>query len=175
MKKLLTVVFLTAAFAACAQAKWQAGQGIANDHATGRNARDVTFVARDAGNGYGYRQYALPIGVTVLPWSIPNFECSVYGVRFNFGWGRYDATYGIDWGAFSASQAFGGIGANLFGNYVTGETAGLQAGFVNIGNTDVYGLQVGAVNFAGRLHGVQIGFLNFNQAGIVLPLINAGL
>lgn len=176
MKKLLVVLLtVSAAIAANAQAKWQAGQGIANDHAAGANARDVTFVARDAGNGYGYRQYTTPIGLTVLPWSLPNFESFVYGLRLNFGWGGYAETYGIDGGLFSSSREFGGIALDLFGNYVTGGSAGLQAGLVNVGAEDVYGLQVGGVNFAGRLHGVQIGFLNFNRAGIVLPLINVGL
>jgi len=175
MRKLLFVCLMSAcAFVAKAEATWKAGQGVANDHATGANARDIPFVARDANAGYGYRQFGLPIGVTVLPWSIPNFESFVYGVRFNFGWGRYAETYGIDWGTFSNSGEFGGIAANVFGNYVTGRAAGFQAGFVNLCEGDVYGLQIGAVNVAGRLKGVQIGFLNFNRSGITLPLINAG-
>lgn len=86
MRKLLTAGLLSAcAFAASAEVVWKAGEGVANDHATGANARDVSFVARDASTGYGYRQYTLPIGVTVLAWSVPNFECFVSGVRFNFG------------------------------------------------------------------------------------------
>ena len=160
-------------FAATASAAWQAGQGIANDRATGANDRDVTFVKRGAGDGYGWRQYALPVGVTVLPWSIPNFESSVYGLRINLGWGEYDGTYGLDSGVFSSRKAFGGISANLFGNYAEGVSAGLETGAVNIAGT-MYGLQVGFVNFADSLYGVQIGFLNFNRAGIVFPVINVG-
>ncbi len=172
MRKVLVVV--TACFSMAASAAgWEAGKGVSNDRATGANAHDVTFVARNSANGYGYRQYDLPIGFTFLPWAAPNFESSVYGVRLNLGWGRYDRTMGIDAGAFSHSRKFGGIAANFCGNWSDGDAAGLQVGFVNAGAT-VYGLQIGAVNVADRLCGVQIGFLNFNSAGIVLPVINAG-
>ena len=175
MKKLV-VVGLVAACAAVASAAWKPGEGIANDHATGGNTRDVTFVARDATNGYGYRQYALPIGLTCLGWSAPNFESSVYGVRFNFGWSKYENTYGLDGGLFSSTRGdFGGIAADFLGTTVSGTAAGIAVGLVNLAESDVYGLQIGAVNVAERLHGIQIGFLNFNNAGIVFPLINIGL
>lgn len=174
-KQLYALLFVMCASVVCAQSQWQAGKGVSNDHADGRNAHDVTFVARDSLNGYGYRQYSMPAGLTVLPWSLPNFESSVYGIRLNLGWGRYAETYGLDAGIFSNSGEFGGIAANLIGNAVSGTCSGLQAGLVNVGREGVCGLQVGAVNFAGRLYGVQIGFLNFNRSGVVLPLINVGL
>ena len=154
-------------------AAWQAGQGIANDRATGLNDRDVTFVKRGAGNGYGWRQYALPIGVTVLPWSVPNFESSVYGLRVNLGWGEYAGTYGLDAGVFSNRKSFGGISANFFGNYASDASAGIETGAVNIAGT-MHGLQFGFVNFADSLYGVQIGVLNFNRSGIAFPVINIG-
>ncbi len=156
-----------------ANAAWQAGSGIANDRATGMNDRDVTFVKRGAGAGYGWRQYDLPIGLTVLPWSVPNFESSVYGLRFNFGWGEYDGTYGLDSGIFSARKNFGGISANIVGNYAMDSSSGIEIGSVNIAGT-MRGLQVGLVNIADCLYGVQIGVLNFNQAGITFPVINVG-
>lgn len=172
MKKLL-MMGTACLMSAAASAAWQAGQGIANDRATGANDRDVTFVKRGAGEGYGWRQYSLPIGLTILPWSVPNFESSVYGLRVNLGWGEYDGTYGLDAGVFSSRKTFGGISANFFGNYAADESMGLETGAVNIAGT-MRGLQFGFVNFAERLYGVQIGVLNFNQSGITLPLINVG-
>lgn len=123
------------------------------------SARDLEFVARDAQNGYGYRQYIVPIGVTVLPWTFPNFESSVYGFRVNLGWGRYAKTYGIDGGVCSFGKETAGLAGNLI---------------CNVAEDDVYGVQIGGVNYAGHLHGLQIGFLNFNRAGIAFPLINIG-
>ena len=172
MKKLLMTIAAGLAVAS-ANAAWQAGKGIANDRATGANDRDVTFVARGAGEEYGWRQYALPIGLTVLPWSIPNDESSVYGLRVNLGWGRYHGTYGLDAGIFSDRKSFGGISANLFGNFAEEDSSGIETGAVNIAGT-MRGLQFGFVNVADRLYGVQIGVLNFNQSGITLPIINIG-
>ena len=174
MKKI--VISLTAAALAMGvqAAKFEAGKGIANDRATGQNDRDVTFVERGNGNAYGWRGWDMAIGGTILPWAIPNFESNVYGLRINLGWGTYANTYGLDAGAFSSTSGdFGGIQANLCGNAVGGTAGGLQVGAVNVGRGRVYGLQIGFVNFAEDLHGVQIGGLNFNRSGITLPIINA--
>lgn len=172
MKKFLMTIAAGLAVVS-ASAAWQAGKGVANDRATGANDRDVTFVKRGVGEGYGWRQYSLPIGLTVLPWSVPNFESSVYGLRVNLGWGEYDGTYGLDAGAFSSRKTFGGISANFFGNYAAGESMGIEAGAVNIAGT-MRGLQLGFVNFADSLYGVQIGVLNFNRSGITFPIVNVG-
>lgn len=173
MKKLSMMIFTAAMTAVVSAAGWNAGQGVANDRATGLNKRDVTFVSRGGGNEYGYRQYSTPIGVTVLPWSMPNFESSVYGVRLNFGWGAYHRTYGLDSGVFSRSKEFAGISWTVFGNYIEGRAVGIQAGLVNI-STEMTGLQIGLVNFTERLIGIQIGVLNFNTSQVTLPIINIG-
>ena len=172
MRKIL-MVGAVCLMSVAASAEWKAGSGIANDRATGGNSRDVTFVARGAGKGYGWRQYSLPIGLTFLPWSVPNFESSVYGLRVNLGWGEYDGTYGLDAGVFSNRKRFGGISANLFGNHALDESAGLEVGAVNIAGV-MRGLQVGFVNLADCLYGVQIGVLNFNRSGIAFPVVNVG-
>lgn len=172
MKKILMTIVVGLTVAS-ANAAWQAGKGVANDRATGMNDRDVTFVQRDAGTGYGWRQYSLPVGLTILPWSIPNFESSVYGLRVNLGWGRYDGTYGLDSGLLSSRKTFGGISANIIGNYATDKSMGLEVGAVNIAGS-MNGLQLGVVNFADCLYGVQIGLLNFNRAGITFPILNIG-
>jgi len=161
---------------AASAAAFEAGGGVANDLATGSGKNDVTFVERGGNNGYGWRSYDIAIGATVLPWSIPNAECSVYGLRLNFGWGAYVDTYGLDSGLFSVTtRDFGGVTATILGNSVEGTMEGVQIGLVNIVRGSAYGLQVGAVNFAQDLHGVQIGVLNFNNTGLrCFPILNAG-
>lgn len=157
-------------------AGFEAGKGVANDLATGANQRDVTFVERGGNNSYGWQSYDIVLGVTVLPWSIPNEESSVYGLRLNFGWGAYVDTYGLDAGLFSnCSRDFGGIAANFCGNLVGETMGGIQVGAVNAVYGSAYGLQVAFVNFAEDLHGVQIGVLNFNNSGLkCFPIINIG-
>lgn len=139
-------------------------------------AEQLAFVERGGGNNYGWQSYDLAVGVTVLPWSIPNSESSVYGLRFNLGWGAYVDTYGLDSGLFSVStRDFGGFTATVFGNSVDATMGGVQIGAVNIVRGAAYGLQVGLVNFAEDLHGVQLGVLNFNNSGLkCFPVLNAG-
>ena len=161
---------------AASAAGFEAGKGVANDLATGANERDVTFVERGGNNSYGWRSYDIVVGVTVLPWSIPNEECSVYGLRFNFGWGSYVDMFGLDSGFFSDTKRnFGGFSATVFGNSAGGLMKGVQIGLVNVAQDSAYGLQIGAVNFAQDLHGTQIGVLNFNGTGVAcLPILNIG-
>ena len=175
MRKLLAIVVLSVAATLCAEAAgFQPGKGVANTPATGD--KNVTFVARGNGNQYGWRGWDMAIGATILPWSLPNNESNVYGLRLNLGWGKYANTYGLDAGAFSATDFnFGGIAANLVGNYVGSTMGGLQVGALNFVNGAVYGVQVGFVNFAEDLNGVQIGVLNYNASGVYcLPIINVG-
>ena len=177
MNRAALVLALSVGVAAVASAaRLEAGKGVANDRATGAGSNDVTFVTRGNGNAYGWRGWDMAIGVTFLPWSLPNEESSVYGLRLNFGWGAYANTYGLDAGAFSATtQDFGGIAANLVGNTVGGTMGGVQIGAVNVVRGSAYGLQIAFVNFAEDLHGVQIGGLNFNNTGLrCFPIINAG-
>ena len=157
-------------------ARFEAGKGVANDRATGAGPNDVTFVTRGNGNAYGWRGWDMAIAGTILPWSIPNDESSVYGLRINLGWGAFANTYGLDAGAFSsATKDFGGIAANLCGNVVGGVMGGIQVGAVNIARGPAYGLQIAFVNFAEDLHGVQIGGLNFNNTGLkCFPILNVG-
>ena len=177
MKKLVFAIALCACVAQLAHAaRFEAGRGVANDRARGHGPNDVTFVTRGNGNAYGWRGWDMAIGGTILPWSIPNEESNVYGLRLNFGWGEYANTYGLDAGAFSSvTHDFGGIAANLCGNVVGETMGGIQVGAVNIVRGRAYGLQIAFVNFAEDLHGVQIGGLNFNNTGIrCFPIINVG-
>ena len=169
--------FLVMAFSCmsvAAVAQWQPGQGMANDRARGGNARDVVFVERGGGNPYGYRSYDTAIGLTLLPWSFPNEESSVRGLRLNFGWGYYAGTYGLDLGTFSSTGEFRGLGANWIGHYADRDAKGLQVGLVNVTGHSAVGLQIGLVNYVERLEGVQIGLLNFATSQWTLPIINIG-
>ena len=177
MKSILIGVAAAGLVSAAQAARFEAGKGVANDHATGAGSNDVTFVARGGDNAYGYgvgRQYVTPIGLTILPWSIPNELSVVYGLRANFGFGRYERTYGIDAGAWSTSGEFGGVAANLVGNYVERNAAGVQVGVVNLVDGEAAGVQIGIVNSARRLRGLQIGIANFNESGIFFPILNFG-
>ena len=99
MSKILHCAFAFALCASAQAARFEAGKGVANDRATGAGPNDVTFVTRGNGNAYGWRGWNMAIGGTILPWSIPNDESNVYGLRVNLGWGAYANTYGIDVGA----------------------------------------------------------------------------
>ena len=168
MKTSMVALVVCAALAACAQLT--PGTGVANDHALGKNPQDVVFVARGGGNAYGYRAWEVPIGLTFLPWSFPNFESTVKGVRLNLGWGRYAGTYGLDLGTFSEAGDFAGIAVNWCGN-VADSATGLQIGLVNAGGR-ARGLQIGFVNHVERMDGVQIGILNFARTQWSVPLVN---
>ena len=176
--KSILVCAVAAGLATAVQAaRFEAGKGVANDRATGAGPNDVTFVARGGENAYGYgvgRQYVTPLGLTILPWSIPNELSVVYGLRANFGFGRYERTYGIDAGAWSTSGDFGGVAANLVGNYVERNAAGVQVGVVNFVSGEMAGVQIGVVNSARCLRGLQVGLANFNESGIFFPIINFG-
>jgi len=172
MKKLMCALGVMAVVLSSAAETWKAGEGVAN-----QRVGNVTFEQRGGGADYGYgggRQYYTPIGLTLLAWDIPNSMSAVYGLRLNFGVGRFERTYGVDLGAFSRSGDFSGVAANLIGNFSDRDAEGLQIGLVNMVEGEVDGLQVGLVNKAGRLRGVQIGLVNFNPSGISFPILNCG-
>lgn len=150
--------------------------GVANDHGQQPELHNVHVVyqPRSASTGYGYEDGMTVIGFTFLPWAAPNSSWDVHGIRLNLGWGRYREMVGLDTGFFGASDYFGGLSANVLGNYTTGDADGLQLGAVNVVDSRVRGVQLGFVNYAGDLKGVQLGLLNFNTAGIFFPVVNVG-
>lgn len=158
--------------ATCLAAPFRAGEGIANDRATGAHDRDVTYVSRGQQDYYGYRGYDLAIGGTLFAWAMPNEESSVTGLRLNFGWGLYRATRGLDVGAFSVGREASALQANLLGQFVTGDAHGLQVGGVNVVGGEMCGVQIGFVNVAERLSGLQIGLLNFAVSQHFFPILN---
>ena len=168
----ILVAAVAGTLAVSAEETFRAGEGVANG--TGSN---VTWVQRGGGNDYGYgggTQYHTPLGLTLLAWDIPNSMSVVYGVRLNLGCGRFERTYGLDLGAFSKSGAFGGLAANVVGNFCESDADGAMVGIVNMVDGDMNGVQIGLVNKASRLRGIQIGLVNFNPSGISFPIINCG-
>lgn len=69
-----------------------------------------------------------------------------------------------------------GAGAQIgLVNIITGDAAGLQAGFINYSER-IRGLQIGFINYSERLDGaLQIGFVNFARNGYapVMLFLNA--
>lgn len=171
-RSLVLGVVAALAWTGFSQESFKAGEGVANDHSA-----NVSFVARGGGNPYGYgvgSQYATPLGLTLLGWSLPNAFSVVDGIRLNFGCGRFERTNGIDVGLWSTSGDFRGVAANLIGNFSERDSVGLQVGLVNLTEFEVDGVQIGLVNKAGHLRGVQIGLVNFNPSGISFPILNCG-
>lgn len=82
----------------------------------------------------------------------------------------------------SAGVAIGGMnyGDNYTGvmlggvNWTKKHATGGQGGFINYAEDAMSGIQVGAVNYAGRLHGIQVGFVNYAEhaSGIQVGIIN---
>lgn len=155
-----------------AQQVFTPGNGPANDQGQYRRPQDVAFVPRSAENGYGYRDGFIPVGFTFLPWVIPNSEYAMYGFRLNLGWASYRETVGLDTGVFSSSGDASGIQINLFGNATARDMRGLEIGLVNVAGKREQGFQIGLVNYAQHLEGVQIGLLNIAREQWTLPIIN---
>lgn len=150
--------------------------GVANDHGQQPELRQhhVVYQPRTAQTGYGYDDGMTVVGFTVLPWAIPNESWDVHGIRFNFGWGSHREMIGLDTGFFGSSRYFGGVSATILGNYTSGDADGIVFGCFNVVDARVRGVQLGIVNYAGELNGLQLGLLNFNRACVTLPLINIG-
>lgn len=151
---------------------YKSGQGVANDKAAGVPQGNVEFKVRGGGNDYGYRGYTLPIGGTVLPFSIPNDESYVSGLRLNLGWGAYKNTTGLDLGLFSNGDRHEVFGINVFGHYSSESACGLEIGLVNVSGGSMAGVQIGLVNYADRLAGIQIGLINIARTQWSIPIIN---
>ena len=174
MKRWMTLCawMMAASLTAVAEPLLTPGTGVANDHGGNGTSRDIQFVPRSTETGYGYRSYVTGLGFTVLPWSIPNRESTVYGVRTNLGWGYFANSTGLDTGLFSHSGYCSGLQINVFGNLTDSNSDGLHIGLVNVVGRRQRGLQIGLVNYADYLEGVQIGLLNFTAKQCSLPILN---
>lgn len=126
-----------------------------------------------------------PLSVSILPpLEFPSPEYSVTGLRASVLWGRHRDMYGIDLGLGGnmTEQRFVGIAVSGLFNYTAGDATilGLQAAAVanvNIQKTNVYGVQLAALNkndAESGLVGLGLGLVNLSpnmrvtgiQAGI---------
>ena len=121
-----------------------------------------------------------PLGVGVAaPLQLPFTDSDVYGLRFGgvFGWNA--DMLGVDAGIVSLETgrmagiqgaAFTWTGDSVYGiqaapiaNVVDGNAFGLQVASVNADWGDVWGLQIGIVDYCNSFHGWQIAGLNWNN------------
>ena len=158
---------------AAQQTSFQLGGGVANEGvAPGKTDTRIDYSPRSAENGYGYRGYTVPIGLTVMPLALPNPESYVTGLRLNLGWGPYKETMGLDLGFFSAGEEHIVLGINAFGHYSQNNAIGCEIGLVNVTGGRMTGLQVGLVNYADTLYGAQIGLINIARTQWCVPILN---
>ena len=161
---------------AAQQTSFQLGGGVANEGVVpGKPDTRIDYSPRSTENGYGYCGYTVPIGLTILPWALPNQESYVNGLRLNLGWGSYKETTGLDLGLFSAGENHGVLGINAFGHYSRNNASGCEIGLVNVTGGIMSGLQVGLVNYADTLLGVQIGLINIARTQRCIPILNVCL
>ncbi len=174
MKKIVMIAAAAAAMTAVAQVLTPT-TGVANDHGYGatRNV-NVAYAPRTVETEYGYVDGMTVVGLTILPWALPNSSWDVTGVRMNLGWGGYRNVAAFDFGAFSTSRNAKGLFIDLCGTYTVQNAWGWQNGLVNVVGQRMCGLQIGLVNYADRLDGVQIGLLNFARSQWFFPIINIG-
>lgn len=175
MKKLVMVAMVMGTAVAAMAQVLTPQAGVANDHGYGKTRpASVAYLPRTTETGYGYEDGMTAIGLTILPWAIPNSSWDVTGFRLNLGWGAYRDTAALDVGVFSTSRMAKALQINLFGNYATDSAWGWQNGLVNVVSRRMCGLQIGLVNYAERLDGVQIGLLNFARSQWFFPFVNIG-
>ncbi|MGN0852596.1 MAG: LA_2272 family surface repeat-containing protein [Kiritimatiellia bacterium] len=174
MKRMAFVLAAAASMAAAAQVVTPSS-AVANDHGTGGTRPvSVAYAPRTVESGYGYVDGMTVFGLTLLPWSLPNPSFDVTGVRLNLGWGGYRNGVGLDAGLFSAGQTAKALQINLLGNWTADFATGWQNGLVNVAGGHVCGVQIGLVNVADSLEGVQIGLLNFVRTRQFFPIVNLG-
>ena len=113
----------------------------------------------------------------LAPVQIHPKDSDVDGFRLNLFYGDNHDVQGFDLGLVNGIEGSGhGFELGLV-NHVVHNYDGFQAGILfNYTEDDFQGLQLGIVNRAGSLDGVQIGILNFNDdtkyRGF-MPFINA--
>ena len=96
------------------------------------------------------------------PLELPGANWDVVGLRLDLLWGRHANATGFQFGTLA--------------NVIDRQMTGLQLGFVNSAKT-LHGIQIGAINFAeDGSDGIQIGVVNVMNDGRfpVMPIFNMG-
>ena len=128
--------------------------------------------------------------VPILEW--PSQGCDVWLLRFNLLVGRHRTVKGFDLGVLGnrvagesaglqlagiwndCGYSIGSLGVATVANYSAYGWDGVQAACVNWTEGEMNGIQLGAVNMAGRDLGLQVGLCNLSgkSIGIQLGAIN---
>jgi hypothetical protein len=112
------------------------------------------------------------------PVQLHSHSTNVDGFRFDLVYGVNHDVQGLDVGLVNKVQHdFKGVEVGLIYNTIEGSGDGFQAAlFYNDAQEDWHGVQLGIVNHAGSLKGIQIGLVNYNddqQYKGFMPFINA--
>ena len=145
----------------------------------------ISFANADRQNSSGYSSSSAGSGSYSRPYS-SKYPDVYFSLDFStplsllfpfdaYGDAKGGRLKGLALGLLGTYYGMTGVQVEVF-NVSLGKMMGLQLGYANWSDSDVYGVQVGFINSAKMLHGVQIGFLNFNERGSVsfFPVINIG-
>lgn len=115
-----------------------------------------------------------PINIALVsPIQIIPSNVAIAGFRWNIIYGKNSAMTGLDIGI--ANHVAGPMKGAQFGWFNQAESmVGWQEAIVNYTIGEAEGLQVGGVNYAGRINGLQLGLVNYAERanGVQLGLIN---
>ena len=121
-----------------------------------------------------------PLGVGIAaPLQIPFTDSDVYGLRLGGAFGWNADMFGVDAGVASLEKgsmagiqgaAFTwtdegayGVQCAFLANVVDGSVFGVQAAAVNVDWSDVWGIQLGLVDYCGSFRGIQLAGMNWNN------------
>lgn len=117
-------------------------------------------------------QLAFVTPIQIVPEGKP-----VRGLAINFIYGANTSVEGVDLGLINRTTTGQSSGLQWgFVNISEGQFKGFQWGWYNTGR-DVNGLQLALVNYAAKIHGVQVGLINIIKTGgqfPVFPIVNWG-
>ena len=111
----------------------------------------------------------------VTPIQIFSEDVSITGLRLNLLYGRNQTVTGVDLGLVNHTKSGDSKGIQWgFVNLTDANFTGLQDGWVNITKGDFEGLQWGFVNYVNHGNGLMIGFVNYamSMKGLQIGLVN---
>jgi hypothetical protein len=111
----------------------------------------------------------------IAPIQIFPENTSITGLRLNLLYGRNETVRGIDLGLVNHTKSGESVGIQWgFVNLTDANFTGFQDGWVNITKGDFEGMQWGFVNYAGHGNGLMVGFVNYamSMKGLQIGLVN---
>ncbi len=111
----------------------------------------------------------------VAPIQIFPENTSITGLRLNLLYGRNQSVTGVDLGLVNHTMSGESKGIQWgFVNLTDANFTGLQDGWINITKGDFEGLQWGFVNYSNHGNGLMVGFVNYamSMKGLQIGLVN---